>query len=124
MRILIHWFVATLAIIITAYILPGVSVEDFFVAVVAAVVIGLINTFIRPAVLVLTLPINIVTLGLLTFVINALLVMLASAIVPGFYVANFWWALLFSIVLFGVNLLFKYSARRGFADDYSRHPRS
>ncbi len=124
MHILIHWFVATCAIVITAYILPGVSVDNFFVAVVAAVVIGLINTFIRPVVLVLTLPINLVTLGLLTFVINALLIMLASAIVPGFYVANFWWALLFSIVLFLVNTLFKHSARRGFAEDYSHRVRS
>lgn len=71
-----------------------------------AVVLALINTFIRPVLLLLTLPINIVTLGLFTLVINALLVMLAAAIVPGFQIASFWTALLFSILLFLINALF------------------
>ena len=99
MSFLIHWLVSTLAIAITAYLLPGVSISGFGAALVAALVLGLINAFLRPLILVLTLPINILTLGLFTFVINALLVMLAGAIVPGFKVKNFWWALLFSIVL-------------------------
>lgn len=88
---------------VAAYLLPGVSLSGFFPALVAAVVIGLINTFIKPVLIILTLPINILTLGLLTLVINALLIMLASALVPGFKVANFGWAILFSIVLFFVN---------------------
>ena len=103
MQILIHWFLSALAIMVAAYLLPGVSLEGFFPALVAAVVIGLINTFIKPVLLILTLPINILTLGLFTLVINALLIMLASAIVPGFLVANFGWAVLFSVVLFFIN---------------------
>lgn len=106
MKILINWLIGALAIVIVAYLLPGVTVSGLFAALVTALVLGLINTFIRPAVLVLTLPINVFTLGLLTLVINALLVMLASVIVPGFQVANFWWALLFGVALWFVNLFF------------------
>lgn len=106
--VIFHWLIATFAVVVTAYVLPGVHVESFFVALVAAVVIALINTFIRPILLFITLPLNIITLGFLTFVINALLVMFASLVVPGFEVENFWWALLFSIVLAGVNFLFRH----------------
>ena len=88
---------------VAAYLLPGVRVDDFFAALVAAVVIGLINTFLRPVFILLTLPINILTLGLFTLVINALLIMLASSLAPGFQVANFGWVMLFSVVLFLVN---------------------
>lgn len=103
MNILIRWLLSALAITITTYLLPGVSISGFFPALVTAIVIGLINTFIKPIFIIFTLPLNILTLGLFTLVINALLIMLASAIVPGFVVANFGWALLFSIVLFFVN---------------------
>lgn len=99
LQVLVHWLIAALAVMITAYILPGVTVGGFFVALVTALVLGLVNALIRPALLLLTLPLNALTLGLLTFVINALMVMLTSAIVPGFRVNGFWWALLFAIVL-------------------------
>lgn len=99
MKIFINWLLYAVAIMITAYLLPGVMLESFVAALVLAVVLGAINTFLKPLVVVLTLPINILTLGLFTFVINALLIMLAGAIVPGFRVANFWWAMLFAIVL-------------------------
>ena len=97
--ILVNWLVMALAIIITAYLLPGVSVSTFVVALLVAIVIGILNAFIKPVLVILTLPINILTLGLFTFVINALLIMLASWMVPGFKVAGFWWAMLFSIIL-------------------------
>ena len=99
MQILIHWLIATLAVAVTAYVLPGVSVSGFITAAVVALILGLINAFIRPLLIILTLPINILTLGLFTFVINAFLVMLTGWIVPGFSVNGFWWALLFSVVL-------------------------
>jgi len=99
MIFVIHWLMTTIAILIAAYLLPGVTVKGFVAALVTALVLGLINTFIRPILLILTLPINILTLGLFTFVINALLIMLTTAVVPGFDVRNFWWALLFSFVL-------------------------
>ena len=103
MTFIVHWIIRALAIGITAYLLPGVRLTGFFAALVTAVVLGLVNTFIKPLLLILTLPLNILTLGLLTFVINALLIMLTSTTVPGFQVAGFWWALLFSLVLAIIN---------------------
>ncbi|MCX6796945.1 MAG: phage holin family protein [Candidatus Doudnabacteria bacterium] len=103
MQILIQWLLSALAIMVAAYLLPGVKIDGFFPAMVAAVVIGLINAFIKPILIILTLPINILTLGLFTLIINAFLVMLASALVPGFHVTGFGWAILFSIVLFFDN---------------------
>lgn len=105
MEILLSWFVSALAILVTAYLLPGVHIESIFTALVTAVVLGIINSILKPILLLLTLPINVLTLGLLTFVINALLVLLAAHIVPGFRVEGFWWALAFSIVLSLVNTL-------------------
>ncbi len=99
MKTFIHFLVSAVAILISAYILPGVGVSGFLSAFVLAVVLGVINTFIRPVLIMLTLPISIVTLGLFVLVINALLIMLAAAIVPGFMVASFWWALIFGIVV-------------------------
>jgi putative membrane protein len=99
MSFLLQWLVSGLAIIITAYLLPGVRVTGFFAALVTALILGLINAFIKPVLILLTLPLNILTLGLFTLVINALLIMLAAAIVPGFSVQGFWWALLFGLVL-------------------------
>ena len=103
MGILIHWLVNAIAVMITAYVLPGVAVADFWTAIVVAVVLGVVNGVIKPIILVLTLPINIVTLGLFTLVINAGLVLLVSNFVPGFAVSGFWWALLFGLVLSLVN---------------------
>ncbi|HPX94287.1 MAG TPA: phage holin family protein [Candidatus Moranbacteria bacterium] len=105
MRPVIHWFLSTLAVMIAAYILPdeAIFVQSFFVALVVAVVLGFLNTIIKPILIILTLPIEIVTLGLFTFVINAFLVMVTSAIVPGFHITNFWWALAFSLVLWLIN---------------------
>jgi putative membrane protein len=99
MSFLLQWLVSGLAIIITAYLLPGVKVTGFFAALVTALILGLINAFIWPLLILLTLPLNILTLGLFTLVINALLILLAAAIVPGFSVQGFWWALLFGLVL-------------------------
>ena len=105
MHFLINWIVSTLAIIITGYLLPGVKIEGFFVALVTALVLGLLNAVVKPILFILTLPINILTLGLFTFVLNALIIMLVSAIVPGFKVNGFLSALLFSLVLTIINFV-------------------
>ena len=102
---LIHWFVSALAIIIAAYLIPGVVVTPVG-ALVLAVVLGLINVFIKPIVFLLTLPLNIITLGIFSLVINALFVILASYVVPGFAVAGFWPAFWFSIIFSLVNSFF------------------
>ncbi len=105
MKILFHWFISTFAILIAAYLVPGVMVT-FSGAIIAAVVLGALNLFIRPILLVLTLPITVVTLGLFSLVINALLVLLAAVVVPGFFVSGFWTAFLFALVLSVVNWVF------------------
>ncbi len=103
MGILITLILNTLAVYVTGTIISGVRLHDFMTAVVVAVVLGLINTFIRPLIFLLTLPINILTLGLFTFVIMGSLTLLVSYIVPGFEVDGFWWAVLFALVLAVVN---------------------
>lgn len=99
MKTIIHWIVSSLAILISAYVLPGVHVEGFLVALVLAVILGIINAFLRPLLIILTLPITILSLGLFVFVINGLLVMLAASIVPGFVVDSLLSGILFAIVL-------------------------
>lgn len=88
-----------LAVVIAAYLLPGVTVDNFWVALVVAVVLLIMNWVVKPILTILTLPITILTLGIFGFVINALIILLTDAVVPGFAVENFWWALLFSLVL-------------------------
>lgn len=92
------WLLSALVIFILSYMLPGIIVSGFITALAVALVLGLVNAFIKPILVILTLPITILTLGLFMFVINALLVLLVSAVVPGFQVAGFWSALLFSII--------------------------
>lgn len=99
MRILISWIISAMVIFSIAYVMPGVHVVSFTVALVVALVLGIINAFLKPVLLILTLPINILTLGLFTFVINAMLILLVSELVPGFIVDGFLWALFFGIIL-------------------------
>lgn len=96
---IIKFLVNGFAVYSTAYLLSGVSLTSFYVALLVALVLTILNLLVRPVLLVLSLPINILTLGLFTFVINALIVIIATKIVPGFEVNSFWDALLFSIVL-------------------------
>ena len=110
MKLFFHWFIAALSIGIAAYLVPDVSVT-LQGALIAAVVLGALNLFIRPLLLILTLPITIVTLGLFSFVINAFLVMLASVLVPGFSVVGFWTALLFAFALSVINWVFSVWSR-------------
>lgn len=99
MRFLINWFLYALAIGITAWILPGVHLNGVFAALITAAILGFVNGVLRPILFIFTLPLTILTLGLFTFVLNALMVLLAAAIVQGFTVDGFWWAVLFSLVL-------------------------
>lgn len=103
MAILANWIVSGLAIFLSAYLLSGVHVDGFATALVVAVVLGIVNAVLKPVLIILTLPINILTLGLFTLVINALLILLTTQFVSGFRVDGFWWAFLFSLVLSIVN---------------------
>jgi putative membrane protein len=82
-----------------AHVLKGVHVDDFWTALVFAVVLAVLNVFAKPLLIILTLPVTLVTLGLFLFVINAIIVLLASKFVEGFRIENFWWGLLFSLLL-------------------------
>ncbi len=105
MNIFFHWILSALAIGIAASLLPGVTVTPV-AALIVAVVLGVINLFIKPVLTLLTLPITILTLGLFSLIINALLILLVDFLVDGFSVAGFWWALLFAIVLALINGFF------------------
>lgn len=113
MKILLTWLISSLAIIISAYIVPGVYIKGFGAALITSVILGAINAVIRPILLFLTLPINILTLGLFTLVINALMVGLAAAILPSFSVSGFWVAMLFSIILSLVTWLIEGLVKEG-----------
>lgn len=98
-RLIIRWILFSLALLFTAWLVPGISFASFQTALLAAIVMGLVNIFIRPIILIFTLPLNLLTLGLFTFVINALMFLLVAKIVAGFIVTGFLAALLGSIVL-------------------------
>ncbi len=103
MKILFKLLINSLSVFIAAYLIPGVVLSDYFVALVVAVVLGLLNTLLKPILLILTLPVTILTLGLFTLVINAFLILLASRLVPGFRVDGFLTALFFSVLLSLLN---------------------
>ena len=99
MNFIVRVFLIAAVSFALAQFLGGVHVADFWTAIAFAIVLALINMFIRPLLILFTLPVTIVTLGLFLFIINALVVLLASRIVHGFTIDSFWWALLFSIIL-------------------------
>ena len=103
--ILIRWLTTTAAIVATAYLLDGIHVSGFFSAVFAAAVLGILNAFFRPIALLLTLPINILSLGLFTFIINALMLKMASGLIPGFNVYGFWTAIFGSLLISVISWL-------------------
>jgi putative membrane protein len=114
MRFIIKILITTLSVLVSAYIIPGVYVNSFFTALTVAVVLGFLNIFLKPIMIVLTIPVTIFTLGLFLLVINASIILITDALIYGFEVNSFWSALLFSLVLTIVNSLFE-NIRR--ADD-------
>jgi putative membrane protein len=103
--ILIRWLTTTAAIVATSYLLDGIQVSGFFPAIFAAAMLGILNAFFRPIALLLTLPINILSLGLFTFIINALMLKMASGVIPGFEVYGFWTAIFGSFLISVISWL-------------------
>ncbi len=97
--LMIRWLILTAAIMVTSYLLDGIHISGFFSAFLASAILGILNAFFRPVLLLLTLPINILSLGLFTFVINALLLMMASGVISGFQVRGFWSAVFGSLLI-------------------------
>ncbi|MFV0680377.1 phage holin family protein [Ottowia sp.] len=98
MKLLLNWLLSAAALLAVAYIYSGVTVASFGSAMLAALVIGLLNVLLRPVLVVLTIPITILSLGLFLFVINALVFWSASGLLSGFHVNGFWAALLGSLI--------------------------
>ncbi|GHC42351.1 membrane protein [Alcaligenes pakistanensis] len=98
MTLLLVWILNAVALLVVAYILPGIAVASFGSALIAALVLGLLNTLVKPLLVILTLPITIVTLGLFLLVLNALVFWFAGSILKGFQVNGFWWAVIGAIV--------------------------
>lgn len=103
--ILLRWLILTLAILAAAYVLKGIDVTGFVPALAAAAILGILNAFVRPLLLLLTLPLNVLSLGLFTFVINGFLLKIASLIIEGFTVQGFWAALFGSLFISFVSAL-------------------
>lgn len=99
MNLILRLIVSTIAVLVADLLLPGVEAKDLVTGLLVAIVLGLLNTFLKPLLLLLTLPVTVLTLGLFILVINAGLVLLAARIVDSFQVDGFWWALLFSIIM-------------------------
>jgi putative membrane protein len=108
-KFLIRWGVMALSIFIVAHLVPGIGVPSFGVLLVVALVLGIVNAFLRPLILLVTLPVNLLTLGLLTFFINGALFYFVSHLVTGFVITSFWSAffgyILVSIVSYALNAL-------------------
>lgn len=105
---IVHWLVSGLAVLLTSKVMPGFEIEDFFAACIAAIFIGLANAVLRPILILFTLPINILTLGLFTFIINGAVLKMCAALVPGFVIQGWWAAIFGSIVLALVSMLLHY----------------
>lgn len=96
---LIRLLISAVAVIVTSYLLPGVMLKGLLPAIGVAAVLALMNAFVKPALILITVPITVFTMGLFLLVINALIILFTDALIRGFEVENFWWALLFSLIL-------------------------
>lgn len=99
MNLVFNLLINVFSLLVVEYLVPGFELSDFWTAVVASIVIGIVNTFIKPVLQLIALPISILTLGISAFLINVLLLWGTSKLVPGFYIDSFWSAILASIVL-------------------------
>ena len=117
MRLILTWLINALALFALPYIFESIRVDSFYTALITALVLGLVNTLIRPVLILLTLPINILMLGLFTFVINGLLFWCVASFVKGFFVAGFWpavWgAIVYSIISWALSALVLGSGKAG-----------
>jgi len=114
-KFMIRWLVTALAIVLASYLMAGVQYDTSFTLIMAALVLGLLNTVVRPILIVLTFPITMVTLGLFLLVVNAVTLWLTASIVPGFSIEGtsyIWAALLITIISWIINLFVKKEERR------------
>lgn len=101
--LIVKWLISALAIFAVGSFLPGIHVADYMTALWAALALGILNAIIRPILLLLTLPINLITLGLFTFILNGFMFWLATKFVTGFTVDGFWWAVLGALLVAAIS---------------------
>lgn len=106
MNIIVRFLLSGVAVMLTAYLLPGAHVQDYWAALLVAVLVSLSNVIVKPILIIFTIPITILTLGLFLLVINAVIILMVDYFVDGFSVDGFWWALAFSLILSVFNSLF------------------
>jgi putative membrane protein len=109
MRLILRWLISALALLALPYVVSGIELKSFYIALIAAVILGLVNAVIRPILILLTLPVTVLTLGLFILVINGLLFWFVGSFVAGFHVSGFWagffGAILYSLITWAVNAL-------------------
>jgi len=109
MQLILRWLISALALLALPYVMSGIEVKSFYIALIVAVVLGLINAVVRPVLILLTLPVTVLTLGLFILVINALLFWFVASFVDGFQVSGFWaaffGAILYSLITWAANAL-------------------
>jgi putative membrane protein len=103
---LLKLLIAAAAVLISAYLLPGVYVDSFLTAIIVAAVLAIFNAILKPILIILTIPITILTLGLFLLVINAIIILITDSLISGFTVNGFWWALIFSLILSIITYVF------------------
>jgi len=117
MHFILRWLINTVSLILITYLVPGISVASFYTALIAALFLGIVNAVIRPVLIILTLPINILTLGLFTLIINALMFWFVSSFVKGFDIIGFWpafWAaLIYWLITLFTNSLISEEDKQG-----------
>ena len=119
-KLLVKWGLSAVALMFLAYLLPGIVVKSFGSALLAAAVIALLNSIVRPMLIVLTLPVTVVTLGLFLLVINALMFWLAGSMLSGFEVSSFWWALAGAIVYSLLSMVVDMAMQQLFPSNFGK----
>ena len=119
-KLLVKWGLSAVALMFLTYLLPGIMVKSFGSALLAAAVIALLNSIVRPILIVLTLPVTVVTLGLFLLVINALMFWLAGSMLSGFEVSSFWWALAGAIVYSLLSMVVDMAMQQLFPSNFGK----
>ncbi|MBD3299956.1 MAG: phage holin family protein [Candidatus Moranbacteria bacterium] len=111
MKILISWLLLTIEVLVVARLLPGITIDGFFSAVIVALFIGVLNSIVKPFLALVTLPVNILTLGIFSFILNTFLLLIIASLIQGFSIDGFLWGALFNFVLSltisAVNVVFR-----------------
>ena len=115
MKLILNWLLSAVALLFVAYVYSGVEVKSFTAALIAAFIIGLLNTVVRPLLVILTLPVTVITLGLFLFIINALMFWAADSVLDGFHVRNFTAALIGSLIYSAIGLVISSALQSLFA---------